>query len=120
MYEFIIPQEFDQDDRIGKFTIPEAMIFGGGVVISAFLLALSFIPFWLSIPLSLIILGVTFYFIKKKINTIPMYEFIFVFMIYKSSPKLLIYKKENVKEDFIDEFYEEESKPKKKKRGKLK
>jgi len=102
MYEYVIPQEFNQSDRIGNFTMPQAMILGAGVIIIMFLL--STVMFWISVPLSLVILFATFYFMYKKVNKIPVYEFVFVYAMYRSMPKLLIYRKENLKEEFIDEL----------------
>ena len=56
----------------------------------------------------------------KKINGIPLYEFVLIFVVYRSSPKLIIYKMDNLKENMrFDEedekmaneiFFEEEKK----------
>lgn len=107
MYEYVIPQEFNQSDRIGNYTIPQAMILGFGVLLIALILASGFISFWIGIPLSFVILGVTFYVMKKTINGIPLYEFFLIYAIYRSSPKLIIYKLDNTKEGVSLEEEEE-------------
>lgn len=102
MYEYIIPQEFNQSDRLGPFTLPQAGIFGAGVILILFLLSIT--KLYISIPLSIVIGIGTFYLMTVKKNKIPMYEFIFVWATYINIPKLLIYKKDNIKYEFIDEM----------------
>lgn len=102
MYEYIIPQEFNQSDKLGPFTLPQAGILGAGVILVMFLL--STINLLISLPIGICILGLTFYLMTAKKNKIPMYEFLFVWVTYINIPKLLIYKKDNIKYEFIDEF----------------
>lgn len=103
MYEYIIPQEFNQDDRIGNFTMPQAAILGFGGLIAIFLLAMN-IPMYISIILFIPIVIILLYLMFKKINGIPMYEFVFVYAIYLSMPKVLIYRKYNVKDEYMDDY----------------
>jgi len=102
MYEYVIPQEFNQSDRIGNFTIPQAMVLGGGVVLIMFFLAT--MSLWVSLPISLIIAGLTIYTMFKKVNNIPIYEFVLVYAVYRTMPKVLVYRKENIRDEFIDEI----------------
>jgi hypothetical protein len=98
MYEYIVPQEFNQSDRIGKFTIAQAFILGGGGVIAMFLLTVLSIIWAVIIAIPVAVLMV--YLMFKKVNDIPIYEFAFVYIIYKSMPKLLIYRPDNLKDDY--------------------
>lgn len=102
MYEYVIPQEFNQSDRLGPFTMPQAAILGAGGILIMFML--STLSLWISLPLSIVIAVITAYFMYKKVNRIPMYEFIFVYGTYRSMPKLLIYRKENIKDEYIDDI----------------
>lgn len=110
MYEYTVPQEFNQDDRIGNFTMPQAMILGGGVTIFMLLLAsgmniilvLCFLP-----PIAAVVITLMY---KKKYN-IPIYEFALVYLTYIATPKLLIYRKENMRDEFAEQevlFIEDE------------
>lgn len=112
MYEYIVPQEFNQDDRIGNFTIPQAFILGIGVILGMGLLASGmniFLAIFLEIPLGILIVTLMY---KKKYE-MPIYEFALVYMMYRATPKLLIYKKENIKDIYLVEedalFLEEET-----------
>ena len=100
MYEYVIPKEFNQSDRIGNFTMPQALILGAGGVVILFILASSLL---LGAILALPILVSTVFLMYKKVNEIPVYEFFLVYLIYRTMPKLLIYKPNNVKDDFWEE-----------------
>lgn len=100
MYEYIIPKEFNQSDRIGNFTLPQAMILGAGGVMILFILASSLL---LGAIVALPIGIFTAILMYKKVNEIPVYEFFLVYLIYRTMPKLLIYKPDNVKTDFWEE-----------------
>ena len=102
MYEYIIPQEFNQSDKLGPFTMPQAAILGAGVILMMFMM--SAFNLLVSIPSSIVIGIITFYFMVAKKNKIPMYEFIFVWATYRNIPKLLIYKKDNIRDQYIDEI----------------
>lgn len=110
MYEYIIPKEFNQSDRIGNFTIAQAFILGAGGLIA--LLLLSTLNIIIAAILCIPVLIGTGYAMYKKINDIPIYEFALVYIIFRSMPKLLIYRPDNVKGDYDLEdeleIYEEE------------
>lgn len=108
MNEYVIPQEFNQSDRIGKYTMPQAMILGFGLVVAMLLLASGFLPYFISIPIALVVLVLTFIFMNKKINSIPLYEFILVWSVFLTSPKLIIYKLDNNKDSFRGDEEDEE------------
>lgn len=102
MYEYTIPQEFNQSDKIGNLSMPQVFILGFGVLVMMFLAASGlnlFIAILLDIPIGI---G-TLYLMYKKINKIPLYEFILVFAVYKTSPKLLLYRANNLKDEFDEE-----------------
>lgn len=103
--EYIIPQEFNQSDRIGPFTIPQAFILGAGGLIIMILLS-SGMPIWLGALISIPFGILTPYTMFKKINSIPVYEFILVYFTFKSMPKVLIYRMDNMKTDYYDEVEE--------------
>ena len=101
---YIIPQEFDQSDKIGKITVPQAVVLAIGatifvlIVISSSLLVslLSFIPIAIT----------TCVFMFVKVNKVPLYEFLMIYVLYVGTPKLLIYRSDNLKsfEDKEDEI----------------
>jgi hypothetical protein len=105
MNDYIIPQEFNQSDRIGKYTFPQAFIFGGGILVIMLLLA-SGMKFWITIPLALIVLIITFYVMYVKKQGIPIYEFLFIYVVFQSTPKLLIYRPDNKTNEFYQDEYE--------------
>lgn len=90
-----IPQEFNQHDKIGKITMPQAMILGVGaflfvIIVITFNFIISIIAFF---PIALI----TAVFMFFKVNRVPIYEFLMVYLVYSGTPKLLIYRSDNVK-----------------------
>jgi hypothetical protein len=108
MNEYIIPQELNQMDRIGKFTLHQAGIIGLGGLIAMILLSGGLpivLGFILAIPTMVITLIAAF---MKKHN-IPIYEFLFIYLMYRSTPKLLIYRADNIHDDFLDWEDENES-----------
>lgn len=114
MREYIIPQEFNQADRIGSLTMVQAAILGIGVILIMFYVV-TFGFLW-ALPLILVTAIATAYFMFAKKETLPIYEYIFVYFAYKSVPKELVYRTENIKElfleDEIDIFEDEEVKRK--------
>lgn len=111
MYEYTVPQEFNQNDRIGNFTIPQAFIMGGGVLLIMLLMS-SGINILLALVLDVPIAVLTIYLMYKKKYDIPIYEFAMIYIMYKATPKLLIYRKENVREEFVQDeimFIEKEN-----------
>ncbi|MCU7666969.1 hypothetical protein [Bacillus thuringiensis] len=91
----VIPQQFNQSDKIGRFTISQIIILGAVAII--YILIVMSSNFWISIialfPLS-ILAFVLMYF---RVNKIPIYEFLFIYLIYMGSPKLLVYRSDNLK-----------------------
>lgn len=102
MNEYIIPQEMNQSDRIGNFTLPQAGVMGAGILLILFMLAM--LPsILLAIILDIPIAFLTVYLMYKKKYNIPVYEFFFVFITYKSMPKLYVYRANNLKDEYDDE-----------------
>ena len=110
MYDYTVPQEFNQGDRIGNFTMPQLAIVGCSVLIFMLMMASG-----VHIILMLILLipqaTLTLFLMYKKYYDIPVYEFALIYLVYKATPKLLIYRKENVRDEYIEEemlFFEED------------
>ena len=115
MSEYIIPQEMNQSDRIGNFTIAQAGVMGSGIMLILFMLAIlpTLVALVVDIPLAMLTIFLMY---KKKYN-IPIYEFFFVYITYRSMPKLYVYRTNNIKDEYeednnldflIDEHEEEE------------
>lgn len=101
MNEYIIPQEMNQSDRIGNFTLAQAGVMGGGLLLMLFMFA--FLPSMivaliLDIPIGIL----TVYLMYKKKYNIPVYEFFFVYITYKSMPKLYVFRTNNLKDEYDD------------------
>ncbi|MFP3725721.1 hypothetical protein U8V72_11015 [Priestia filamentosa] len=95
MARHIIPQQFNQSDKIGKFTMPQITILGAITVIYVLImissnLIVSVIAFF---PLAIVALVLMYF----KVNKIPIYEFLFIYLIYIGSPKLLVYRSDNLR-----------------------
>lgn len=101
MNEYIIPKEYSQDDRIGSYTIPQAIVLGAGTILGMFFFVV--LPTLLGVPLFILIEILAVFLVFYKINDIPMYEFIPVYLIYASTPKLLMFRADNIKDEYIDE-----------------
>lgn len=102
MSEYIIPQEMNQSDRIGNFTLAQASVMGGGILLILFMIAV--MPnVWLAIALDIPIGFLTIFLMYKRKYNIPVYEFFFVFVTYKSMPKLYVYRTNNVKDEYEEE-----------------
>lgn len=102
MYEYIVPQDFNQEDRIGNFTMPQAMILGGGVIIFMLMMALG-VNIIVNLAFLPVIGGLTIYLMYKKVYNIPIYEFALVYLTFKATPRLFIYRKENVRDEYLDD-----------------
>lgn len=102
--EYTIPQELNREDRIGPFTIAQMIIIGIGLMIvgGTIMIGASIVVI---IATAILIIPVMVFFMYKKYYTIPVYEFVVVYLVYIATPKLLIYRTENVK----DEYYEDPS-----------
>lgn len=101
MYEYTVPQEFNQDDRIGSFTMPQAMILGGGVLLVLLMFAMNVNVFIILAILPFLASCIAFLMYKRVYN-IPVYEFGLVYFTYKATPKLFIFRKENLRDEFLD------------------
>lgn len=101
MNEYIIPQEMNQSDRIGKFTLPQAAVMGGGIMLILFML--TFLPnIILGIILAIPIAILTVYLMYKKKYNIPVYEFFLVYITYKAMPQLYVYRTNNLRDEYDD------------------
>lgn len=91
MFDFIVPQELNIADRLGKFTFPQIGFLAGGMLIVMILFISESIPMWVSVVIGLpvmitcIILG----FFRKY--DMPIYQYLIVMVIYKTLPKVMIY-----------------------------
>ena len=101
--EYTIPQELNREDRIGPFTIAQIIIIGIGMLIIGFL-AIVGANVVVIIAAAIVLVPLMVFFMYKKYYTIPVYEFVVVYLVYIATPRLLIYRTDNLK----DEFYEEE------------
>ncbi|QST03015.1 hypothetical protein IMZ31_20935 (plasmid) [Pontibacillus sp. ALD_SL1] len=113
MYEYTVPQEMNQQDRIGNFTMSQAAILGAGTLIGMLLLA-SGMNIILALVLDVFIAAGCAYLMYKKKYNIPIYEFGLVYLMFIATPRLLVYRKENMLDDetgdiqiLIDEEEEE-------------
>lgn len=102
MNDYIIPKEFNQGDRIGNFTIPQAVILGVCVLI-CMLLLISGIQIFVALSIAPVIFIIGAVFMYYKINAIPLYEFVLIYLVYKVTPKLLIYRADNVRDEFVND-----------------
>lgn len=119
MNEHIIPKEFSQDDRIGNFTIPQALILGVCVLLSMFLLVIG-INIFVAMVLAALIFSIGAVFMYKKINNIPLYEFLLIYVIYSATPKLLIFRADSHRDELaleLELLIDEDEAPSSKKKG---
>jgi uncharacterized membrane protein len=110
MKEYLIPKEFNQSDRIGNFTMPQVVILGGTTVLCLFMM--SIMPVLLAAIISVPVLILMVFAMYKTVNGIPIYEFALVYAVYRAMPKRLVYRTNNLKDEFalleeIDIFEEE-------------
>jgi hypothetical protein len=99
MYEFIVPQEINISDKIGGFTIPQLAFVSFGLLISMMLL-ISEIPIYVSliIAIPLMVLSLVLAFYKKY--SLPLYQFLMIYAMYRTMPKNLIYRMDNIREEY--------------------
>lgn len=107
----IIPQNLNQSDRIGKFTFQELGVVAVGVIL--FFINILFFNLFFAL-FSAIPIGIgVFLFLKMKVNDLPLYQYLMIYLIYKTQPKKLIYRTDNRKvienEELIIEFIEHEN-----------
>lgn len=107
MYDFIIPQELNIADRIGKFTFAQWGFLAGGMLVVMTMLISKNIPMWVSILVGVpvVVLCLFLAFVKKY--DMPMYEYLIVLMIYKTLPQEMIYSATESAIEF-DEFDNDE------------
>ena len=101
MYEYTVPQEFNQEDRIGNFTMPQALILGASVLLLLMMFAVG-VHIFIILTLLPFIAGGAAFLMYKRVYNIPIYEFGLVYFTYKATPKLFIYRKENLRDEFLD------------------
>lgn len=102
--EYTVPQEFNQEDRIGSFTMVQAGILGAGVITSMLMLT-SGLPIIIALILDVGVGFLTVYLMYKKKYNIPIYEFALVYLLYKATPTLLVFRKENVAEEHLEDVF---------------
>lgn len=111
MFDYIVPQELNIADRIGKFTFPQLGFLAFGGLVLSILAVNKNLPLWVSLIIGIPVFAVciTLGFFKKY--EMPMYEYLIVLVIYKSLPKEMIYsatESENETYDFEEEELAEE------------
>jgi hypothetical protein len=80
----------------------QAMILGGGVLIFMMMMA-SGLNVFIYLGALPFIAGITAFLMFKRVYDIPIYEFGLVYFTYKASPKLLVYRKENLRDEYIEQ-----------------
>ncbi|WP_456363816.1 PrgI family mobile element protein [Priestia aryabhattai] len=107
MFDFIIPQELNIADRIGKFTFAQLGFLAGGMLVVMTMLISKNIPMWVSIlvGIPIVLLCIVLAFFKKY--DMPIYEYLIVLTVYKTLPKEMIYSATET-QDEIYEFEEED------------
>ena len=108
MFDFIIPQELNIADRIGKFTFAQLGFLASGFLVVMTMFITKSIPMWISlvvgIPVFLVCVVLAFF---KKYD-MPFYEYLMVLLVYKSQPQEMIYSSTNLEDDVDDLESEEE------------
>lgn len=104
--EFIVPQDINIQDRIGGFTVPQLAFVGFGLLITM-LCFISDLPLYVSlvivIPVMITALLMAFY---RKYH-MPLYQYLMVYAAFRTTPKNLIYRMDNVRVEYWG-FEEEE------------
>lgn len=107
MYNFVIPQELSIKDRIGNYTLPQLGFLAGGLLVVMLLFTMSSIPIWMSILIGMPVLVFCISMAFVRVYHMPCYEFVIVWLMYRSLPKEMIYSAaeyENEEFDFEEEF----------------
>ncbi|MGF7535637.1 PrgI family protein [Bacillus mexicanus] len=110
MYDYIVPQELNIADRIGKFTFTQLGFLAAGILVVMIMFITDSIPMWVSLLIGVpfFVLCLTLAFVKRY--DMPLYEFLIILIIYKSLPKEMIYsatESENETYDFEEEKIDE-------------
>lgn len=77
--------------------MPQAVILAAATTI--FVLIVISSNFWVSLVAFFPIAIVAFVLMYYRVNKIPVYEFILIYLVYIGTPKLLIYRSDNLKSD---------------------
>jgi hypothetical protein len=109
LYNFIVFQELNVADRLGKFTMVQWAFLASGIMLAMFVLIMGFLPIIPSIILGFIIIGFSAFLAFFERYGMPFYEFFFVFLAFKSTPKEMVYGSNSMDEDEDENFDEEES-----------
>lgn len=107
MYNFVIFQELNVKDRLGKFTFVQWGFLGSGFLLAMFIMIMEFFPVLPSIFLGLLCVGTSGVFAFVERHGMPFYEFLFVYIAYRTQPKEAVYGS-NSMDDYQDDFLEEE------------
>ncbi|MDU9693758.1 PrgI family protein [Priestia sp. SB1] len=91
MYDFIIPQELNIADRIGKFTFAQWGFLAGGMLVIMTMLISKNIPMWVSILVGVPVVVLCLFLAFFRKYDMPMYEYLIVLMVYKTLPQEMIY-----------------------------
>jgi len=108
MYDFIIPQELNIADRIGKFTFAQWGFLAGGMLVIMTMLISKNIPMWVSILVGVPVVVLCLFMAFFRKYEMPMYEYLIVLMIYKTLPQEMIYSATESTNEFDDDEETEE------------
>lgn len=100
MNDFIVPQELNIQDRIGKFTFSQlGFLAFGGLVLAVLLINKSMpmlVALLIGVPIFLLCVYLAFF---KKFD-MPIYEYLIVLIIYKSLPQERIFSVSEFKNEY--------------------
>lgn len=97
--EFIVPQEINIQDKIGGFTIPQIAFVAFGLLLDMMLL-ISDIPIYLSLVIAIPIMAIALVLAFYKKYSLPLYQFLMIYAMYRTMPKNLIYRMVNIREEY--------------------
>ena len=107
MYNFIVFQELNVADRLGKFTMTQWAFLAGGIVSAMFLLIMGWMPIIPSMIVGFLLVALSAFIAFYEKYGMPFYEFFFVFLTYKSQVKEMVYGSNSMEDDEDDNFEEE-------------
>lgn len=79
----------------------QAAILGAGVLLLLLMFAMG-VHIYLILLAFPFLAGIVVFLMYKKVYNIPIYEFGLVYFTYKATPKLFIYRKENLRDEYLD------------------
>lgn len=88
--EYIVPQELKIADRIGNFTLGQWAFIVTGVLTIMFMLISDAVPYWFAMLTAIPIMTLCFYLAFFKKYGMPIYEFVFVFFLFKLDRKSVV------------------------------